>query len=78
MQTTTETVTFKGGYGYWDVTDYGYGGCFRRAANDFEVELTNEHIKSDLKFYFTGPKGEKRTGFSTPQAFSNWKSAFED
>jgi len=68
----TQTVTLKKGYGYWETTYYPYGGCFRRAAEDMEVELTDQKIKGDLKFYFT-QNGKRLDGYSCPQAFSNWQ-----
>jgi hypothetical protein len=30
-------VRVPAGQGYWDVTTYPYGGCFRRAAKDWQA-----------------------------------------
>jgi len=35
-------ATLKAGYGYWDVTVYPYGGCFKRAAADTQVTVIDE------------------------------------
>jgi len=35
-------MILKAGYGYWDVTSFPYGGCFRRAAQNTPVEVTED------------------------------------
>lgn len=32
-------ATLQEGWGYWDTTSYPYGGSFRRATADVEVEV---------------------------------------
>jgi hypothetical protein len=34
-------VTLKKGCGYWDVTKYPHGGCFRRAAEDMRGRVVS-------------------------------------
>jgi len=40
------THVIKQGYGYWDITNYPIGGCFRRATSDFEVSRTGDPVKT--------------------------------
>lgn len=35
------------GWGYWDVTHYPYGGCFRRAVEDTPVLIIGPGMKAD-------------------------------
>lgn len=50
-------ATLLEGWGYWDVTNYPYGGCFRRAAEDTPVTVIEKHPKG-LKIQFAdGRKG---------------------
>lgn len=37
-------VTLKKGWGYWDTTNYPYGGCFKRAAQDETVEIVARNV----------------------------------
>lgn len=37
--TGTQAVV-RQGWGYWDVTSYPYGGCFKRASSAFIVTVT--------------------------------------
>ena len=48
------------GSGYWDTTEYPFGGCFRRTTEDMTVCLTGEKYKTHLEFKF----GNKRKGWS--------------
>lgn len=36
------TVTIKSGWGYWDVTQYPRGGCFRRLDADRSLRVDTE------------------------------------
>ena len=33
----------RAGCGYWDITDYPEGGCFRRATADLSCTLIGQH-----------------------------------
>jgi hypothetical protein len=41
------TVKLKAGWGYWDVSQYPRGGCFRRLTEDTELTIDTEH-RSEL------------------------------
>ena len=60
-------ATLKKGYGYWDVTQYPYGGCFRRAAQDTPVQLTGETDKKCGSQFRLG----ERTCWTMPEALLN-------
>lgn len=34
----------RAGWGYWDVTEYTYGGCFRRPKVDLPVTIIPGHV----------------------------------
>lgn len=38
--TINQVVTIRKGWGYYDCTDYGIGGCFRRATDAIPVTVT--------------------------------------
>lgn len=45
-------ATAKKGWGYWDVTHYPYGGCFRRFTEDTPVrviECANQRHESKVE-----------------------------
>lgn len=44
---TGTTRTARQGYGYWDLTHYPHGGCFRRLTADTLVTLEGKRIKGD-------------------------------
>lgn len=55
MTTTTQAISIKAGCGYWDVTYYPKGGCFKRAKESI--------LLSDVKpseFYNDGNPREYR------------------
>jgi len=41
------TAILKSGWGYYDVTDYPFGGCFRRASQDTCVEVIGDAHRPD-------------------------------
>jgi hypothetical protein len=48
------------GWGYWDVTSYPYGGCFRRLAANTAVVVTGEAVmKSGREYSVTFADGRK-------------------
>ena len=49
-------VTLTEGWGYWDVTSYPRGGCFRRLTEDTELTVTAE-VKGEL--WGTLPDGRR-------------------
>jgi hypothetical protein len=40
-------TVIKKGWGYWDVTHYPRGGCFRRASTNMPVEITGEAARGE-------------------------------
>lgn len=40
-ETAEQFVTLKKGWGYWDVTSFPYGGCFRRASENMTGRVIN-------------------------------------
>ena len=36
-------VKLQSGWGYWDLTNYPRGGCFRRLTADAELTIDTEH-----------------------------------
>jgi hypothetical protein len=41
--TISRTVTVGAGWGYWDLTQYPRGGCFRRLTEDTALVVDTEH-----------------------------------
>jgi len=50
------TVKIRKGWGYWDLTHYARGGCFRRLTEDTTLTVDSEH-SSEL--YGTLPDGRR-------------------
>ena len=48
------THTLKKGWGYWDVTHYPFGGCFRRAMADTPCEVTGPEHQHFIKAKLDG------------------------
>ena len=40
-ETAAQFVKLKKGWGYWDVTSFPHGGCFRRASEDRTGKVVN-------------------------------------
>ncbi len=56
------THVMKVGYGYWDVTSYPYGGCFRRCQTAFGVTLVPDRCgskPSEVVVQCPGDKGPR-------------------
>src|ERR1700676_4489447 len=43
----TQLGLLLSGWGYWDVTSYSRGGCFRRASADMPVTIHGDKIKGE-------------------------------
>lgn len=56
---TGETVVVKQGQGYWDCTDYPYGGCFKRASSAFGVTVVGPGGKYPQREYVVNAAGRK-------------------
>lgn len=57
------THVVQKGYGYWDVTQYPYGGCFRRATAPFAVTMVGpggKYPKRESVVVCPGDGGERR------------------
>ena len=53
---TMRTVTIHKGWGYWDLTNYPRGGCFRRLTEDTTLTIDTEHKG---EFYGKLPDGRR-------------------
>ena len=52
-----KTIILKG-YGYWDVTKFPYGGCFKRTVEDTEVTTGAAFGTEEIEVTFKdGSKG---------------------
>jgi hypothetical protein len=63
------THVIKQGYGYWDITNYPIGGCFRRATTDLEVALVSDPVRTSHGYLAVFETADNRRIAAQEQCF---------